>query len=179
MLAATLFATGTEFFVQSKQVSAQRVSPSILQKPQVNLRSPYAKDAFSVKAIRAFLFLHSESKWHDTDLIANSQGLYNTMIGEGIAGSPSDTMIIYVDLEGPSFANAKGKIEILVKAGKRKIAMQAFSIGDFFNEGTGVTVPMLVHGLPGEPVTVTATLKGVSNVGVSRLVKSIEFGGGE
>jgi len=125
-----------------------------------------APTTFQVKGVHAYLYFHKTGAFGDVDLTAGDVPLWNTMIGEGAAGLPSVTMLVKVELTGPTFANQEGKVVVTAKAGKKTLAKQTFAIGDYFEEGgTSITLPLLVAGVACDEVTVTATLSGKGKKG--------------
>ncbi len=124
--------------------------------------------SFQIKGIHAFLYFHRTGGFGDRDLTDGQTALWNTIIGEGDAGMPSTTMLVKVELGGPTFANQDGKVVVVAKAGKRTLAKQTFAIGDYFEEGgQAITLPMLVTGVGCDEVTVTATLSGKGKKGAA------------
>lgn len=125
-----------------------------------------APTTFQIKGIHAYLYFHKNGTFGDADLTSGKVALWNTMIGEGDAPAPSTTMLVKVELAGPTFANQEGKVVVTAKAGKKTLAKQTFVLGDYFEEGgTTITLPLLVAGVACDEVTLTATLSGKGKKG--------------
>lgn len=123
--------------------------------------APPAPPSFQVKGIHAFLYFHRTGGFGDRDLTDGKTALWNTIIGEGDAGMPATSMLVKVEVGGPNFASAPGKVTVVAKVGKKTLAKQTFVLGDYFDEhGPVITLPMLVTGVGCDEVTLTATLTG-------------------
>jgi hypothetical protein len=137
-----------------------------------------APKEYKVAAIRAYLYYHATGKLGDEDVVPAGHALFNTIIGEGIAKGPSSTVLVLVDLTGPTFANAKGTMKVSAKAGKRVLANRNLPLSEYFNEQTKqISVPLLVDGVGCEEVSLSATVT-VGKASSKRDAK-IEFGCGE
>ncbi len=129
---------------------------------------PLPPPAFQIKGIHAFLYFHKTGTFGDRDLTDGQTALWNTIIGEGDAGMPSTTMLVKVELGGPTFANQDGKVVVVAKVGKKTLAKQTFAIVDYFEEGGHtITLPMLVTGVGCDEITLTATLSGKGKKGAA------------
>lgn len=138
-------------------VAAQPAASRPAPPPPPGPRAP----TFQVKGIHAFLYFHKTGGFGDRDLTDGQTALWNTIIGEGDAGLPATSMLVKVEVGGPNFASAPGKLTVVAKAGKKTLAKQTFTLGDYFDEGgQTITLPMLVTGVGCDAVTLTATLAG-------------------
>lgn len=137
---------------------------------------------YTVTAIKAFLYHHATGKFGELDVI-NGEGvaLWNTMIGEGAAGLPSEITLVQVEVSGPNFSQAPGKLAVTATVGKQTLAKQTFLLSDLFSEkGTSVTAPLLLYGTGCVEVTVVASLQGLPGKGKApELKKTIPFACGE
>jgi hypothetical protein len=73
--------------------------------------------------------------------------------GEGIAVS------LLVRLQGQSFGNVGGKLDVAVVQNKRKLLTQSTKLQDLFASGKAVTAALLINGIGCGDVVVTATLR--------------------
>ncbi len=113
---------------------------------------------YKVAGMSAFLFLRESGTWHSQDLFT-ATGLWNTTIGEGLAGEPSSTASLLVRLQGQTFSNATGKLDVVVVQNKRKLLSQSAKLQDLFTPGKAVTAAFLINGIGCGDVVVTATLR--------------------
>jgi hypothetical protein len=116
---------------------------------------------YEVSRIRAYLYFHDKGEIDTRDMTTGNPALYNSSIGEGVAGGrPTDMLYVLVDLGGPSFVNVDGKLTIEAASNKKKLAAQAYDVGTYFNEkSSGISLPLLVPETPCSDVTLTATLE--------------------
>lgn len=113
---------------------------------------------YKIAGMTAFLFLRESGTWHSQDLFT-ATGLWNTTIGEGLAGEPSSTASLLVRLQGQSFASVAGKLDVVVVQNKRKLLNQSAKLQDLFTPGKAVTAAFLINGIGCGDVVVTATLR--------------------
>ncbi|MEZ4400820.1 MAG: hypothetical protein R3B06_12420 [Kofleriaceae bacterium] len=120
-----------------------------------------APATYQVAGIHAFLYFHGTGTFGSKDITDGTVALWNTIIGEGDAGEPASAVLVKVDLTGPSFANATGKLVVEAKVGRMRLARQTFAVSDFFDEARPqITVPLILTGVGCTDVVVTATLSG-------------------
>jgi hypothetical protein len=152
--------------------------PSQPGPPKPSLPPPPAVPGYHIAGIHAFLYFHQDGSFDTKDLTAGGVALWNTIIGEGDAQHPSNTMLVKVDIGGPSFSNIDGKVTVVAKAGKRTLAKQVFELGDYFHEhGRVVTVPLIVTDVGCDEVKLTATLSGKGKRGSATAI--VPFACGE
>lgn len=133
---------------------------------------------YQIMGIHAFLYFHGDGSFGTKDLTAGGVALWNTIIGEGDADSPATTMLVKVEVGGPSFSNIDGKLTVVARAGKRTLARQVFELGDYFDEHAKViAVPMIVVGVGCDEVKLTATLSGKGKRGSATAI--VPFACGE
>ncbi|HVP91099.1 MAG TPA: hypothetical protein VMS75_07785 [Terriglobales bacterium] len=139
-------------------------------------------EKFAVAAIHAHLYHESTGEINSTDLLdGKDHALWNTIIGEGEARKPSSTILVLVDLVGPSFLNAHGALLLKVSDGEKTLLEKTLSLCDWFNTGNKLVLPFLVYGTGCKKLEITATLQGLPNAQVKTptLKKLVLFECGE
>jgi hypothetical protein len=146
----------------------------------------YAKEptSYRVSAIKAFLFHHENGKFGKLDVINDeSVILWNTIIGEGSAHMPSEITLILVEVSGPKFIDAPGKLSVVVSDTnmKKTLTTQTIALGKLFSENSKiVSFPILIYNTGCTPIKITATLLGLPRVSKPpTLIKEIPFICGE
>jgi hypothetical protein len=101
--------------------------------------------------------------------------------GEGGAGGPSSVTLVLVELSGPTFAQAPGKLEVKATISKFTLLNQTLTLSTYFNEGKKLLLPFLVYETGCGSLEITATLKGVppAKLKMATLKKSVPFECGE
>jgi hypothetical protein len=132
---------------------------------------------YTVAGMHAFLFLRESGKWHSEDLFT-APGLWNTGIGEGLAGEPASSASLIVQLNGQTFGRMTGKLDVVATQGKRNLLKQTVRVLDLFSPKQDVSVPFLLNSLGCGEVVVTATLR-IPGRPVSTMTKKINFACGE
>ena len=150
------------------------VSRAEVAEPEPRPRVP---QPYSVAGMHAFLFLRESGKWHSEDLFT-APGLWNTGIGEGLAGEPASSASLVVQLHGESFSRMTGKLDVVAMQGKRSLLKQTVRVVDLFSPKQDVSVPFLLNNLGCGEVVVTATLR-IPSRPVSTMTKKINFACGE
>lgn len=140
-------------------------------------KPPPQPTAYKIVGMTAFLFLRESGTWHSQDLFT-ATGLWNTTIGEGLAGEPSSTASLLVRLQGETFNNVTGKLDVVVMQNKRKLLGQTSKLQDLFTTGKNVTAAFFVQGIGCGDVVVTATLR-VPAKPVATVTQRIKFECGE
>jgi hypothetical protein len=137
------------------------------KKPQVH----------KISAVRAFLFFEGSGRLDDRDLLGGKVKLWNTSIGEGDAGEPSNATLVHVELEGPSFTHPfRGTLSLKARAREVALLDQRVDLETFFAKGTRLVVPFLVYGTNNTPVDLEIVL----NAGAKTVLrKTLPFEGGE
>jgi hypothetical protein len=145
-----------------------------------------AGEGYRVSKIRAHLYFHETGEIGAADLINGKDvALWNTIIGEGMAGTPSTAIWVVVELGGPGFTSeVKGKLVVTATAkqpkGSKVLAKQTFELSSYFSEGNAIQVPLLVYGTGCAVVEIAASLRGVNPKGATtELKKEIPFACGE
>ena len=89
---------------------------------------------------------------------ASSLALWNTIIGEGDATAPSSAVFVRATVSGVETLT-RGAVEMVVTAGKKRIATQRVSLDDVVVErGKPVVVPFLLHGTGCDSIAVRVTV---------------------
>jgi hypothetical protein len=135
---------------------------------------PEPPTPFAIADMHGFLYLRESGTLHAQDLF-RAVGLWNTAAGEGIAGEPSTTMLVTVELHGEIFSKAPGKLDVVVSQGKTKLLQQTTVVATLFSRTKHVSAPFLVNGLGCGELKVVATWRGVPNQAVVPLTKTIKF----
>jgi hypothetical protein len=133
---------------------------------------------YQIRAVRAFLFFEGSGRFDDRDLFGGKVRLWNTSIGEGDAGEPSNATLVHVELEGPSFTDSfRGSLSLRARAREVTLLDQRVDLATFFTKGTRLVVPFLVYGTNNAPVDLEIVLKAGEKSTVLR--KTLPFEGGE
>lgn len=151
-----------------------------------------AKPIYSVTAIRAYLYYDDTGQIGPVDITRVSEGdLFNTIIGEGLAGRPANTTLLIVEVSGPSFASKDvGKLVVKATVDQDRgqgpvqtiVLERGVDLNGYFQEHQRkILVPVFLYQTGSIPVTVTATLKGGKDAkGMTTVLKqTIDFTGGE
>ena len=105
--------------------------------------------------------------------------LWNTIIGEGYAGNPSNATLIIVEISGNNISsNQNAKLSIYVSGSKgRRVSnlIRQFSIYDEYQK---IYIPMFLQDTGCEPLTINTKLIG-KGLAPSSLSKTIPFACGE
>jgi hypothetical protein len=134
--------------------------------------------AYKISAVRAFLFFEGSGRLDNRDLLGGKVKLWNTSIGEGDAGEPSNATLVHVELEGPSFTHPfRGSLSLRARAREVTLLDQRVDLETFFTTGTRLVVPFLVYGTNNAPVDLEVVLKAGEKSTVLR--KTLPFEGGE
>ena len=137
---------------------------------------------YSVTGIHARLFFHGTGKIGTADLLdGNEHHLWNTIIGEGGAGAPSSATWVLVELTGPTFLQAPGKLEVKATANKKVLLNQTLSFSRYSFDGKNLVLPFLVYDTGCGSLEIAATLKEVpaSKLKGATLKRSVPFDCGE
>jgi len=147
-----------------------------------------AGSIYSVTAIRAYLYYADTGEIGKEDITKAPDGaLFNTVIGEGLAGRPSNTTLLVIEISGPSFAS-KDVGTLLVKAvvddspAKTVVLERSVDLNNYYQENRRkILIPVFLYQTGSLPITVTATLKGGKDAKsmVSVLRQKLNFTGGE
>ncbi len=93
------------------------------------------------------------------DREASTLSLWNTNIGEGDATGPSSAVFVRATVLGVETL-ARGSVEMVVTAGKKRIGTQRVSLDDVVSErGKPVVVPFVLHGVGCESLAIRVTVQ--------------------
>jgi len=132
-----------------------------------------------IEAIRAYLF-YDHTGSISSDILAKKEiTLWNTIIGEGDAGSPSDSTLVIVEISGRDIsATRHAKVNIIVTDfNGKQIAnvTRGFSIYDNYRK---TYIPLVIPDTGCGHVTISAKLVG-SGFDPSSIAQTIPFECGE
>jgi hypothetical protein len=132
-----------------------------------------------IEAIRAYLFYNHTGTTSGDVLAKKDIALWNTIIGEGYAGSPSDSTFVIVEISGRDIsATRHAKVNIVVTdfSGKQIANVtRGFSIYDNFRRSY---IPLVIPDTGCGRVTVSAKLVG-KGFDPSSIAQTIPFECGE
>lgn len=116
---------------------------------------------YQVTRLRAFLYYHESGTFSKANILTGKVPLRNIIIGEGEDESPSDSMLLLVDVQGPGFMTTPLSLALKVTARTKtaELASVRLLVSDFRSEAGRISIPVLVYGNRCEPVHVTATLE--------------------
>jgi len=142
---------------------------------------------FQVTAIRAVLFFQDSGTFGSFDAMAegpDAPALWNTIIGEGAAGShPSAATVVLVRVHGP-FAVPGNKPALHVTAaqemtrGTRVVLNRRIQLDPFFTEIGEAWIPIIIYDTGCGAVQVTAAIS-VGTTETPGLTKTVPFQCGE
>lgn len=138
------------------------------------------ESAYTITGIKAYLYL-SHNDALSKDISDEPKGsLWNTVIGEGIAGSPSESTIVVVEVSGaPGQYQTKKNIEVLVtEIGKKVVTKlkRKSPIGVLSKEGKFYAI-FLVYEAGCLPLKISARVLGQPDETLEK--KRINFECGE
>ena len=135
---------------------------------------------YAITDVKAYLYFnHKDTLSKD---ISNEQkgALWNTIIGEGLAGSPSRATLVVVEISGkPEAYEGKRRVEVTVQERGKKVVTklkQKFPIGGISKDGK-YFAPFLVYDTGCLPLKISAKLVGQSDETLKE--KLIQFECGE
>lgn len=136
--------------------------------------------AYQIKSIRAHLFFNHTGTVSE-NIVENPSyepgGLWNTIIGEGSAGSPSRATMVVVELAGkPGSYQHERKLRLVAQAEDAVVLNKVLDLGGFSKDGRFYGAFWL-YDTGCQPLVLTATMVGQSVD--SKLVKTIGFECGE
>jgi hypothetical protein len=147
-----------------------------------NLVSPETGlQGYEISSIRAYLYHEDSGTLSSQDIIALPKGsLWNTIIGEGAAGSPSHATMVVVEISGkPGSYEPKRKVELIAyERGKNKILKlkKTYDIGVLSSQGRYLAAFWL-YDTGCAPIEILAQIIGQPSV--SKVEKQIDFECGE
>lgn len=140
----------------------------------------FAAEAPKIAAIRAQLYFEGSGKFSDDVLASGENTLWNTIIGEGGAGAPSNFTLVTVEVVGKDVPQGKVKVQITARGYKRKIVGQRTMEVSIYDEATKFFAPLWLNDTGCDEVEISARLigKGVA-VPTTTVKKVIPFKCGE
>lgn len=143
--------------------------------PDLNVHYGTAK----IDGIRAFLFYDHAGNFSADVLAQKDITLWNTIIGEGFAGSPSNSTLALIQIVGRDVSfDAKAKVNIVVNDLHGKVIMNVNRSFSLYGKNTKTYIPIIIPDTGCGPVTISATLKGVG-LNTSSMSQTIPFDCGE
>jgi hypothetical protein len=133
---------------------------------------PEPPTPFAIADMHGFLYLRESGTLHAQDLF-RAVGLWNTAAGEGIAGEPSTTMLLTIELQGQAFSKAPGKLLVIVTQGKTKLLQQTTVVSTLFSRNKHVSAPFLVNNITCGEMTVAAAWQGLPDSKAATVTKKI------
>jgi hypothetical protein len=134
--------------------------------------SAFAAEAPKITAIRAQLYFEGSGKFSDDILASGQNMLWNTIIGEGGAGAPSNFTLVTVEVVGKDVPVGKVHVQITARGYKRKIVAQRTIHVSIYDEATKFLAPLWIYDTGCDEIEVTARLigKGVANTTVKKVI---------
>ncbi len=138
----------------------------------------FAAEAPKIAAIRAQLYFEGSGRFSDDILASGENTLWNTIIGEGGAGAPSNFTLVTVEVQGKDVAIGAVKVQITARGYKRKIVGQRTIDVSLYDEKTKFFAPLWLYDTGCDEIEISARLigKGLANRTVK---KTIPFKCGE
>ena len=135
-------------------------------------RTPRDTTPFQIAALRAYLFHEERGTFDTTDLAAlgDAGGLFNVTIGGGLAhGSPSNAMLVLVELTGPFRYDSTGRhspfaqdttgvLQLTAQVESKVLLQRGVRLRSLFSEQGQVWVPFVVYGTGCGPLTLAAKM---------------------
>jgi hypothetical protein len=136
--------------------------------------APALADA-TLDKVSTHLYYHESGTVDDRE--ASGLTLWNTIIGEGDATSPSSAIFVRATVSGAETLTA-GAVELVVTAGKKRLSRQRVSLDAYAaTRGQAMTVPFVLYGTGCESIAVKVTvLAGKRTVGTRQLVLPFSCG---
>ena len=152
---------------------------AVLVVPELGAAEAKNGGAYSIRAVRAYFFFQESGRFGSLDLLDPSRVLWNTPIGGGDEGEPSEATLVLVELSGPAFdRNPTGKLELIARTSTRELNRQSTQLSQLFARAQKLMVPFLVLGSGCEPVRLEVRLSGVV-ASEQTVVREIPFQCGE
>jgi hypothetical protein len=136
-----------------------------------------AAPAYTISDVRAHLFYATTATFSE-NLVGNPKirALWNTPIGAGDAGAPSDATLIVVEISGQPVSFESRSVELAVRDHKKEIFRRRESVPVLNDKGRGY-VAFWLYDTGCAPLRISAALLGQRNP--SRHVIDIPFECGE
>ena len=136
------------------------------------------KTAPKITAIRAQLFYDHNGTFSDDLLTMKELALWNTIIGEGSAGSPSTSTFVTIEISGRNLAVGSTKVEITATGDKNRIIQKKLIDVDIYDERTKFYAPLWLYNTGCEAIKISARLIG-KTAPKTVVSKTIPFACGE
>jgi hypothetical protein len=132
----------------------------------------FAAEAPKIAAIRAQLYFEGSGKFSDDILVSGENTLWNTIIGEGGAGAPSNFTLVTVEVAGKDVPIGVVKVQITARGYKRKIVGQRTMEVSIYDEATKFHAPLFLYDTGCDEIEVSARLigKGVTSTTVKKVI---------
>jgi hypothetical protein len=141
-------------------------------------RKVAAVPPYKITAIKAMLFYNGTGTF-SRDILSPPMTLWNTIIGEGEAGAPSEATMVLVEISGKTNDDPNGatrKVELTATIDGKVVVKRATDIGLFSDQGK-FYAPFWVYDTGCGKLRLTARILGQTQA--SSMTKSITFGCGE
>ena len=131
-----------------------------------------AAEAPKIAAIHAQLYYEGSGKFSDDVLASGENTLWNTIIGEGGAGAPSNFTLVTVEVTGKDLEIGAVKVQITARGHKRKIVGQRTIHVSIYDDKTKFFAPLWLYDTGCDEIEVSAKLigKGVASTTVKKVI---------
>jgi hypothetical protein len=133
---------------------------------------------YKISSLRAKLFFYQTGDFSE-NIVDNKkyQNLWNTTIGEGDAGSPSEALLVLVEIAGtPGSYESTRKVHLIATEGKKTILNKNAELGILSEKGR-CFAGFWLYDTGINPIQLSAEIIGQADR--PRLSKTIDFQGGE
>jgi hypothetical protein len=144
----------------------------------MTMRKAVAPPPFKITAIKAMLFYDGKGTFSDDILTQPDLALWNTVIGEGSAGSPSNSTLVLVEVSGqydPDKATLNRKVAFTATAAKKVMLQRMADI--YIGKDGKFYAAFWLYDTGCEPIKLSARIVGQSQP--SAMTKTIPFKCGE
>lgn len=140
-------------------------------------RTQAAAPEYRVSGMRALLFYSDRGTFSEDVLADTTKALWNTVIGEGDAGGPSESTLVVVEVSGePGSYEPDRSVELRATAGDRVLLRHAAPVAGLSTEGR-MYAGFWLYGTGCEPVRLSARM--VGQAAPAELRREIPFQCGE
>jgi hypothetical protein len=131
-----------------------------------------AAEAPKIAAIRAQLYFERTGTFSNDVLASGENTLWNTIIGEGGAGAPSNFTLVTVEVQGKDVPMDAVKVQITARGFKRRIVGQRTIRVSIYDDATKFIAPLFLHDTGCDEIEVSARLvgKGVDKTTVKKVI---------
>ena len=129
-------------------------------------------EAPKIVAIHAQLFHESTSTFSEDLLGANPPTLWNTIVGEGESGGPSNFTFVTVEVLGKNVPQGKVRVEVIARGEKHKVRGKNVSEVSIYDSKTKFFAPLWLNETGCEELEISARLlgKGVAKTVVKKVI---------